>query len=543
VGSVRTVDSRFTAAKGGALLAMCGFAACLSYYYGRYGLNPVDQPIIFDGGWRILSGQLPFRDFVTPVGITPSVIQALFFSIFGVTWSAYVLHAAAANACFALAAFAIARELGARFLTALVVGAASGVFFYPAFGIPYMDQHSFLFSLCCVWATLIVVRCGANARAALIAAPMLAAAAMLSKIVPATFFAGPCVVVAAVIGARQRPRHTIAGLALPLVLIVGYVVVTHASLHDIVEYTFTLPFRTANARTALYPAEGAGAVFAARGAFVWTEWRDLLAASRFVLPLLWAVAAGCSMSFWTMSDTAQSARAPLIVSLFLAGVTAVFTYVTNNAASNALGLLPLVLGLALVASVRGVSAVRTTYPRVRTVTVAALTVVVFAAGAVDTWRYWRNIVAARALTRFDPAAGRAPVGGALDALVLNDGPNLEQFRASLAYIASRPETFLLFGDSVFLYGATRHPSAFPVLWFHPGLTIPPADTAEFAAVDTAAAAGVRRYDVRYLIQEGGATQMGATLDGFPRLAALVANCPVHVVKWWTVREVCHAGSF
>ena len=35
-------------------------------YYGPRGFMPLDHSVVFDGGWRILDGQVPFRDYTTP---------------------------------------------------------------------------------------------------------------------------------------------------------------------------------------------------------------------------------------------------------------------------------------------------------------------------------------------------------------------------------------------------------------------------------------------------------------------------------------------
>ena len=78
------------------------FGLSISLFYGRIAFMPLDHSLVFDGGWRILSGQIPFRDFTTPNAITPMLFQALFFKIFGVNWFAYCLHAAIFNGLFCI---------------------------------------------------------------------------------------------------------------------------------------------------------------------------------------------------------------------------------------------------------------------------------------------------------------------------------------------------------------------------------------------------------------------------------------------------------
>ena len=78
--------------------------------FGRKGFLPLDQSIVFDGGWRLLSGQVPFHDFVAPSGLVPSAIQAAFDEALGVTWFAYCLHASIINGLFAIAVFGVLRS-------------------------------------------------------------------------------------------------------------------------------------------------------------------------------------------------------------------------------------------------------------------------------------------------------------------------------------------------------------------------------------------------------------------------------------------------
>lgn len=125
------------------LLLAWGTAICL--FYGRIGFMPLDQSIVFDGGWRIISGQIPFRDFNTPNAIVPILLQAAFFKLFGINWFAYCLHAAVFNGLFCLLIFFLLESLGAARLISFFYAFLSGLIFYPPFGVPYTDQHSFFF--------------------------------------------------------------------------------------------------------------------------------------------------------------------------------------------------------------------------------------------------------------------------------------------------------------------------------------------------------------------------------------------------------------
>jgi hypothetical protein len=211
------------------------FAIAICLHYGRLGILPLDNAIVFDGGWR-LSGQRPFVDFTTPVAITPIVMQAALFRVLGVSWFTYRLHAALLNALFALLALAVMRAVGAGFFSAWVIGVGSTVAFYPPVGVPYMDQHSFFFSLCCVLTAVLVATGSRFAGVATFWTPTLAALALFSKQIPALFIALPAAFLVAVVSWRGRKAMFAAGLALPVLVVSIYMLSVHAPLRETIYY-------------------------------------------------------------------------------------------------------------------------------------------------------------------------------------------------------------------------------------------------------------------------------------------------------------------
>ena len=80
-----------------AYFAISLYAFYLAFQSGRNGFFALDQSIIFDGAYRIISGQTPYRDFFMPIGPVVFWIQAVFFKLFGVNYTAYLLHSAFVN--------------------------------------------------------------------------------------------------------------------------------------------------------------------------------------------------------------------------------------------------------------------------------------------------------------------------------------------------------------------------------------------------------------------------------------------------------------
>jgi hypothetical protein len=159
----------------------------------------------------------------------------------------------------------------------------------------------------------------------------------------------------------------------------------------------------------------------------------------------------------------------------------------------------------------------------------------------DTWRFNRGVNATRMVNnqRFD--RGNAPWSpeGRLNFMVINSEEAPYDLRPIIRYIQARGENFFLMGDSSVLYGATGRPSISPVLWFHPGLTMPPPGTPESARLDQRLYLRMRQERVSYIVEEGSATWTGAALADFPTAARLVAGCPSVSIGLWSIRDICH----
>lgn len=113
---------------------------------GHFGLYAFDQSMMFDGGWRILSGQVPFKDFIMAFGPLSFTVQAVFFKLFGVNWTSMVLAAAFVGAAAALSVMRIISLLFGKERIWLVglSGLLVGTSFQAIFGTLWMEQVGFL---------------------------------------------------------------------------------------------------------------------------------------------------------------------------------------------------------------------------------------------------------------------------------------------------------------------------------------------------------------------------------------------------------------
>jgi len=139
-----------------ALTLIIVFAYIFSYQCGSRGFFPFDQSIVYDGAWRIIQGQIPYKDFIAPIGPVTFLYQADIFSIFGVNYASYLIGAAVMNAISAIIAFLIINILIKKNSYSLSLAGAliSAIFFYAQMGTTYHDQTAIFFCMLSLFTLL-----------------------------------------------------------------------------------------------------------------------------------------------------------------------------------------------------------------------------------------------------------------------------------------------------------------------------------------------------------------------------------------------------
>ncbi|MFM7295671.1 MAG: hypothetical protein ACKO4Q_00375, partial [Planctomycetota bacterium] len=524
-------------ARRGALFAA---GTAIGLHFAPQGFLPVDQSICFDGGWRILCGQVPLRDYAAPNGFPVHALQALFFEMFGVNWLAYCLHAALANGAATLLVDRLLSLLGLERRWSSVFALCTAFVFTPPFGVPYMETHAFLFSLAALYAALVAVR-GESERARLVAAlvvgPLLALA-FLSKQIPSVFFL-PAVLLVGLCAPRERARTLLrllagfAGAAGALLILAG---VLGIDWQLVQLHVFDLPAEEGAKRLAFVPTL---ASLGARFAETRAELGLLTPAVALAGSLLFLL----SLPLWRLRPRASDApRAPLAahasaaLSLFLLFSCLMFIAWTSN--QKAIGV-PLVFASVgcFAAACRAAALALAERGHRRSARIPALLLPFLAvASSYDAAHFTREFVATRAVNdvAFDAELAersRAELPPALSFLRWSV-PKLVAYTptdlaALVAYLREREGGLLVLGDCSPLYGLAGKDSTFPALWFHPALTFPSTADPRFPAFESRLLANLERHDVRTLVLEPriwvGDLPAGRllALDAFPRLQSLV----------------------
>lgn len=493
------------------LVALFTFGALWCLRTAGDGFQPLDSPIVFDGAWRILGGQVPFRDFLAGAGLTPVYLQALFFRLLGVSWHVYEAHAAVVNGLYALVVALLLRRCGSGRVAALLWGAGSAIVLYPPIGTPFLDQHAFFFVTVAAWLATVATSAGGR-RAPLAAAGVLPALglAFLSKQNVGTLGLLPVLATGLLawkgsLKDRERWVRTLAaglvgGLGAVL-LALGYGAATGMELAAFRYNTFDLPSALARSRLPNVPARAWFEV-----PFTWM--RPALG------PVVVAWATVVALPWVPVRRTLRPVmgeRAPRVAHVLVAGVWtftgAFFVVLTNNNPENAYPWVFLTLGL--------VHAGRATLaPR----GALAVAIALAAIGLRDAWTFDREVNRTRVVQdiRFDPDLARPSRLPELAGLRFQVYPRsrlrIEDVDDVVEFLRERPGGIYVFGECTLLYALTGRPSLNPYLWYHPGLTIPDPRSPEFRALEDRAL--THADEVRWVI-----TGEGPSPEVWPRLAA------------------------
>ena len=121
------------------------FSFFICYYFGFQGIIPLDDFVNLNSGYRVYEGDLPFKDYYEVTGPALSIIQALFFDIFGLSWKSYVLHSSIINCVTSIIIYKYFSSTLQNKDLSLIISILFSILFYPNNGVPGVDHHAWAF--------------------------------------------------------------------------------------------------------------------------------------------------------------------------------------------------------------------------------------------------------------------------------------------------------------------------------------------------------------------------------------------------------------
>lgn len=518
-------------------------------FFSRLGFMPLDNSIVFDGGWRILCGQVPFVDFVTPTSIVPSAIQALFFRVFGVTWFAYCLHSSIVNGLFCILVFLLLKALDVPRNWSLFYAALSSLAFYVPIGVPYAEQHAFFFLTLALYLAVVAPRNDVGFVKAVLycAVSVMLVVAFFCKQIPSV--PGTPIVLMACVYFSLRTGVAgyspllffwlVAGLAVSLLILLVFVLALKIDISMLTYYFLKLPAQARVDRLWEIATPNFGLQY-------YAILRDLDCASPILVhaSLLSILFLVCNPRLRSEAAGLANPLVKLLLANMLTALSVFFCLLTDNQPLEGFPYLFLCIGLlhSFVSSAFG--------SKTNVVLRQWLLGVIVVVAVVDAgfFAYYPGLRRKANDIWFvsKDSSSLKTTGLSFMRYLVPEGEyhaSANDLDGVADFFRRNKGNFLLIGDYSILYGITGRPSIAPSLWFHPGLTMPVAGTTKFQQYERQLAASMLRYHVKYLVLEGEQTFMKVRLSDFPVLSNLVSDsaCREFSFGGFRIIELCGSG--
>ena len=123
------------------------FSFFINKHYANLGMEPMDTFVLYNGGYKVLNGLIPFKDYWLTTGPLMDYINALFFSIGGVNWNTYIILSSLFNVMITISTYLFLNILGLNKYYSFFFSLMFATLMYPVVGSPFVDHHSTIFVL------------------------------------------------------------------------------------------------------------------------------------------------------------------------------------------------------------------------------------------------------------------------------------------------------------------------------------------------------------------------------------------------------------
>ena len=127
------------------ILALIVFSFLINFHYSFIGVMPLDNFVLYNGGYRVLKGYVPFNDYWLVTGPLLDYLNALYFKLFDVNWISYISHSSTFNVLISVSTYFLFLNIGLKREWSFLYSLLFSVLMYPTVGTPFVDHHSSIF--------------------------------------------------------------------------------------------------------------------------------------------------------------------------------------------------------------------------------------------------------------------------------------------------------------------------------------------------------------------------------------------------------------
>ena len=161
------------------------FAFLLNQFSGNRGIFPIDSFSHFDMGYRVLNGDLPFKDYWVVSGPLIDILQGFIFSIFNINWQTYLFNASIINGVVSVLTYKVFLNFKLDTKFSFLYAICFAILAYPVSGTPFVDLHSTYFSIISIYLLIFAIKTEKSIYWFFL--PIFLSCAFLSKQVPAAY--------------------------------------------------------------------------------------------------------------------------------------------------------------------------------------------------------------------------------------------------------------------------------------------------------------------------------------------------------------------
>jgi hypothetical protein len=140
------------------IIVLIIFSFSTNFYYSHIGINPMDNFVLYNGGYRVLNGYTPFKDYWLITGPLLDYLNAFFFIILGVSWKSFIFHSSIFNSLIALSTYFLLKEFKLNQLFCFLYSASFSLLMYPVVGTPFVDHHATIFVILAFYSLILGIK-------------------------------------------------------------------------------------------------------------------------------------------------------------------------------------------------------------------------------------------------------------------------------------------------------------------------------------------------------------------------------------------------
>ena len=161
------------------------FSFGVNFYYSNIGVMPMDNFVLYNGGYRVLNGYIPFKDYWLVTGPLLDYLNGFFFLILGISWKSFIIHSSLFNSLIAISTYFIFLEFKLNKLISLLYASSFSLLMYPVAGAPFVDHHSTIFVILAFYLLILGIK--NNKFFSWFSIPFLICLSFLSKQTPSSY--------------------------------------------------------------------------------------------------------------------------------------------------------------------------------------------------------------------------------------------------------------------------------------------------------------------------------------------------------------------